>query len=126
MVAAVSGVETSVEQHGARVRFLVAVREPAYAERLLHMGYLPAEDGQRFATRWFAASAAAPRYYERFAASIEWMVLQSARLVPVPWQEALREAVSRLNRSGLTCGSTEARRWLFAGSKSSLETSTST
>lgn len=98
----VSELETSVEEQGGRARFLVAVREPAYRERLLHMGYLAAEDGHRLATRWFVASAATARYYQRFAASIESMVLQSARLVPVPWQAALQEALSRLSGSGLT------------------------
>lgn len=98
----VSELETSVEEQGGRARFLVAAREPAYRDRLLHMGYLPAGDGRRFATRWFVASPATGRYYQRFAASIEAMVLQSARLVPVPWHAALHEALSRLSRSGLT------------------------
>jgi hypothetical protein len=96
-----SGLETSVEEQSGRARFVVATREPVYRERLLHMGYLPAPDG-RFATRWFVASAATRRYYDRFAASIESMVLHSARLVPVPWQPALREVSRRLDGSGLS------------------------
>lgn len=98
----VSELETRVEEHDGQARFLVAAQDPTYRERLLHMGYLLVEDRDQFATRWFIASAATRRCYERFAASIESMVLQSARLVSVPWQEALHAAVSRLNRSGET------------------------
>lgn len=58
-----SELETSVEEQGGRARFLVAAHEPAYRERLLHMGYLPAEDRDRLATRWFVASADTGRYY---------------------------------------------------------------
>jgi hypothetical protein len=92
--------ETCFEEQGERTRFLVATDEPEYRERLLHMGYLRADD-DRFATRWFVASAATRSYYERFATSIESMVLQSARRVPVPWQDALREVLGRLRGSGL-------------------------
>jgi hypothetical protein len=42
------------------------------------------------------------RCYERFAASIESMVRQSARLVPAPCQAALHEVLSPLQGSGLT------------------------
>jgi hypothetical protein len=96
-----SELETSLEQQARQARFLVTASDPVYRARLLHMGYLPAEDG-RFATRWFVASASTPRYYARFTASIESMVLQSARLVPVPWEAALREALTRLHGSGLS------------------------
>jgi hypothetical protein len=98
----VSELQTSLEERDGRLRFLVAAREPTHRERLLHMGYLPAGDDYRFATRWYVGCAATRRYYERFAASIQSMVLQSARLVPVPWRAALREAVSRLDRSPLS------------------------
>jgi hypothetical protein len=47
-----------------------------------------------------------PGYYARFAASIEQMVLQSARLVAVPWERALLEFLRRTEGSAL-------RWWLY-------------
>jgi hypothetical protein len=66
-----------------------AVRDGAGAVEF--MAASPMESG--FTTRWFAASASTRRYYQRFAASIESMVLQSAGLLPVPWQAALHKAL---------------------------------
>lgn len=79
---------------------MVASADRLYLDRLAHLGYLPVDDG-RCATRWFESSPAVPRYYERFAASIEAMVMQSARLVPVPWERALVEFLRRVEGTGL-------------------------
>ncbi len=79
---------------------MVASADRLYLDRLAHLGYLPVDDG-RCATRWFESSPAVPRYYERFAASIEAMVMQSARLVPVPWERTLVEFLRRVEGTGL-------------------------
>ncbi len=63
-------------------------------------GYLPV-GGDRFPTRWFVRTGDVPRIYDRFAACIETMVLQSARLVPVPWDDALLEVLRRVEGEGL-------------------------
>jgi hypothetical protein len=78
----------------------VATDDPVYHERLVHMGYEPLGSG-RCATRWFARSPDLSRYFARFAASIEPMVLQSARLVRVPWEDALLEFLRRVQGRGL-------------------------
>jgi hypothetical protein len=96
---------TEIEWAGKRARFVVAASAPLYGDRLEHLGYLGIGDG-RFATRWFGASPDITRYYERFAASIEQMVLQSARAVAVPWEEALVETLERF-------AGTELRWWLY-------------
>lgn len=69
------------------------------------MGYGQVADG-RFATQWFREGAQVDRYFEHFAASIETMILQSARLVPVPWEDALLEFVRRVRGTAL-------RWWLY-------------
>lgn len=92
--------QTSVEERGGHARFIVATEDPLAQDRLVHMGYL-AIGNERFATRWFPPSANVRRYYDRFAASIEQMVLHSARLVPVPWEEALREVLHRVENTDL-------------------------
>jgi hypothetical protein len=92
---------TEVERVATRARFVISTDDSLYQERLEHLGYLGIDD-DRFATVWFADSASVPRFYERFASSIELMVLQSARLVAVPWDAALLEVVRRVESSGLT------------------------
>jgi hypothetical protein len=94
-----------IEWAGERGRFVVAASGALSGERLEHLGYLGIGDG-RFATRWFRASPGLSRYYERFTSSIEQMVLQSARVVAVPWEDALLETLQRL-------APTELRWWLY-------------
>jgi hypothetical protein len=91
---------TEIERVGERARFVVGASDRLYQDRLEHLGYLGIGD-DRFATRWFPDSPSIPRYYDRFAAAIEQMVRQSARLVPIPWEEALRELLRRIHGSGL-------------------------
>lgn len=92
---------TQIERAAERARFVTTASSPLYQDRLQHLGYL-AIGGRSFATAWFADSPDVPRYYERFAASIEEMVLQSARLVEVPWEDALMTFLRRLEGSGLS------------------------
>jgi hypothetical protein len=94
-----------IERQGDRSRFVVMTSDPLYQEGLEHLGYLAVGDA-RFATIWFPWSSSVPAYHERFAASIEAMVLQRARLVPVPWEEALLVFISRARGSDL-------RWWLY-------------
>jgi hypothetical protein len=91
---------TEIERVGERARFVVGASDRLYQDRLEHLGYLGI-GGDRFATRWFRDSPSIPRYHERFAASIEQMVLQSARLVRIPWEEGLLEFLRRIDDSGL-------------------------
>lgn len=99
------GVTTSIEHANGAVRFVVTTADALYQDRLDHLGYAGVGDG-RFATAWFPSSASACACYERFAASIEQMILQSARLVRVPWEDALQECLRRLE--GYT-----GRWWLY-------------
>src|SRR4051794_7256306 len=86
---------TALEDRGDRVRFAIATADPIASECLPHMGYLPTAPA-RFATRWFEPDAR--RLYARFSACIGPMVRQCARLEPVPWDDALLEALGRLRR----------------------------
>jgi hypothetical protein len=96
---------TKIERDADRARFVVTASDPLYQERLEHLGY-PAVDHARFATVWFPWSPTVPSYHERFAASIEAMVLQSARLAPALWENALLALIMRLN-------GTDLRWWLY-------------
>jgi hypothetical protein len=96
---------TEIERMGERARFVVGASDRLYQDRLEHLGYLGIGD-DRFATLWFPGTHRTAAYYERFAASIEPMVLQSARLVRVPWEDALLEFLRRVEGS-------ELRWWLY-------------
>jgi hypothetical protein len=98
-------VTTTIEEAGGRVRFVIAAEDPLYQDRLWRLGYAGI-GGHQFATAWFPDSATARACYPRFAMAIEPMVLQKARLVPVPWENALREALRRLE-------GTDLRWWLY-------------
>ena len=96
---------TAIEERDGRARFVLETASPLYQERLEHLGYGSIGD-DAFATPWFERSPRTQAYYERFAASIEQMMLQSARLVPVPWEEALREFLRQVD-------GVELKWWLY-------------
>jgi len=104
-VTGVPALTTELEEAGGRARFVISADDPLYQDRLPRLGY-GGIDGDRFATRWFPDPASARACYPRFAAAIEPMVLQKARLVPVPWEDALEEALRRLE-------GTELHWWLY-------------
>jgi hypothetical protein len=92
---------TSVEERCGTVRFVVATADQQTRELLASMGYLPADE-ERSVTRWFARSPAVYRYYERFAASVEQMVLQKAGRVAVPWETGLLQFLRRVRGTRLS------------------------
>jgi hypothetical protein len=102
------GVElsTSMELLGDVARFIVNTDNQLYQERLLHMGFQRA-DASCF-SRDLSATPDVRRIHENFSGHIEQMVLQSARVSAVPWDEALREFIRRVHGSGLD--------WFLSGS----------
>jgi hypothetical protein len=99
--------QTELERVPGRARFVIQTSDVVGQDRLEHLGYTR-EGTDRFATMWFADSPAVPGSFGRFSNSIEQMVLQSARLVPVPWDQALTTFLRRADGSGL--------RWWIYGS----------
>jgi hypothetical protein len=97
--AVLGAVATALEERDGGVRFVICTDDRRCRDVLPGMGYQPA--GDQFATRWFPRAADAARYYPRFAESVEPMLRQKLRLVPVPWEDALEEFVRRAEGSGL-------------------------
>src|SRR5262245_6232877 len=79
--------------------FVVTTRDPICQERLVHMGWQPA--GDNVYVRTLSASGDVTRIHENFRRHIKEMVLQSARLAPVPWEVALEEFLARVSGTGL-------------------------
>jgi hypothetical protein len=80
--------------------FVVTTTDPVCQERLAHMGWR--RTGIQTFSRLLSASGDVRRIHETFATHLEEMVLQSARLRPIRWQEALETFVERTEGTSLT------------------------
>lgn len=76
------------------VEFVVATGDPLCQDRLIKMGWQP--EGAGVFRRRLSNSGDVARIFANFDAHIEEMILQSAGLRPVRWQEALAEFVDRV------------------------------
>lgn len=101
-----AGLTTSVEIRDRVATYEVRSGDPLYQRRLLHMGFVPATVG-RFLRR-LSATGDVLRTHANFARHLEEMLLQSARLRPVPWWQALEVFLERVEGSQL--------RWFLYGS----------
>lgn len=97
---------TRLELQGDVARFIVDTDNAIYQERLVHMGFQRA-DAKSF-MRDLSATPGIRRIHDNFSRHLEAMVLQSARLGSVPWDEALTEFLRRVEGSGLD--------WFLSGS----------
>jgi hypothetical protein len=97
---------TSVQIRGDRAIYGVRTGNVLYQERLLHMGFVSSRE-DRF-VRNLSASGDVERTHRNFAAHLEEMLLQSARLRPVRWEETLELFLSRVKNIPL--------RWFLYGS----------
>lgn len=101
-----AGLATSVEIGDGQAIYEVRTGDPLYRERLRHMGFDPAA-ADRFVRR-LSVSGDVLRTHARFARHLQEMLLQSARLRPVRWQQALEVFLERVEGSRL--------RWFLYGS----------
>jgi len=79
--------------------FMVTTRDPICQERIVHMGWQP--EGDNVYVRKLSASIDITRIHEHFRRHLKDMVLQSARLRPVPWDAALEEFLARVEDTSL-------------------------
>jgi hypothetical protein len=99
-------ISTELETADQIAKYVVTTDNPVYQDRLAHMGFM--RTGLDSFERSFAASRSVPRIHANFARHLEKMVRQSARLDPVPWEEALTEFLRRAEGTGLV--------WFLSGS----------
>lgn len=100
MADAARKLTTRLRLVGEIAEFIVITDDPIYQDRIVHMGWWPADD-HSFVRR-LSVSQDVERIHENFARHLEEMVLQSARLRPVAWQAALEEFLARVDGTGLS------------------------
>jgi hypothetical protein len=85
---------TSLEllDHGAR--FEVMTANPVYRQQLVQAGFQKASDA--LFVRYVDSPSGLQEIFENFSRHIEEILLQHARLEPVPWESALREFLRRV------------------------------
>ncbi len=92
--------KTLYQRSGAYVSFILAGVHPAYHEVLRHLGYAEVAGG--FAKTYRGDTPHLERIYETFARHAEAMVLQAARVQPVPWERALMSFLELVEGHELT------------------------
>ncbi|HEX3889090.1 MAG TPA: hypothetical protein VHW05_16500 [Phenylobacterium sp.] len=97
---------TSVRLRGDRSIYEVQTANALYRDRLQHMGFAPAGEGGF--RRDLSATGDVLRTHRNFARHLEEMLLQSARLRPVPWEDTLDLILRRVQGTRL--------RWFLYGS----------
>jgi hypothetical protein len=86
--------KTLLRTEGTRTLFIIADLDPAYAEVTQALDYEETPAG--FAKSFPANTPHLAAIFERFSLCAEEMVLQAANVRPVPWEEALRALLERI------------------------------
>jgi hypothetical protein len=98
--------KTILKTEGAVTSFIITNLDPAYHEAMGELYYIPAEDG--FAKSYPANTPHIDRIYRNFTRYAEEMILQTARVHPVPWDKALYTYLQIIENESLD--------WWLAGS----------
>jgi hypothetical protein len=93
---------------GDQTSFIVAEADPACFQALRDLAFTETADG--FARSFPSASPLLDRAYDNFALDAEEMILQTARLRPVPWDRALEAFLSIVESEAM------AMTWWLVGS----------
>jgi len=91
---------TTLRMHRDVADFVVTTTDPVCQERIVHMGWH--RSGVDTFSRVLSASGDVRRIHRTFATHLEEMVLQSARLRPIRWQDALATFTERTEGTSLT------------------------
>ncbi|HMN27673.1 MAG TPA: hypothetical protein PKE45_05905, partial [Caldilineaceae bacterium] len=75
---------TICETDGEQTAFILAELEPQYHQVAHDLAYTPHPKG--FAKLYPADTPGLAQIYRHFASSAEALILQAARVVPVPWE----------------------------------------
>jgi hypothetical protein len=86
--------------------FIISDLDPIYDDAVRELFFLPHEDG--FAKTYPATTPHLDVFYRHFAHTLEEMVLQTARIHPAPWEQALLALLQKVEQEDI--------QWYLAGS----------
>lgn len=98
--------KTRLVKSAGTTSFVIEELDPAFREEVLGLFYTPLQDG--FAKQFPASTPHLGRIYQRFATYAEEMILQSAGLLPVLWENAFSSFLDIIEG--------ESIKWRLAGS----------
>jgi hypothetical protein len=98
--------KTSYRTEGEKTYFLLSDLDPHGQEGVRNLAFTPYEDG--LAKAYPTDTPHLEVFYQQFARAAEAMILQSARVQPVPWEAALQALLLRLEGQHI--------HWWLAGS----------
>ena len=98
--------KTKLKTDGETTAFIIRELEPEYHDIALGLFYLPFEDG--FAKQFPSDTPHLEQIYRNFERYAEEVILQTARLRPVPWEKALTDILKIIESVSV--------QWRIAGS----------
>ena len=98
--------KTLCRTEGMQTSFIISDLDPAYYNAVRELSFTPHEDG--FAKTFPANAPHLDIFYRHFARTAEEIVLQTARIHPAPWEQALLALLQKVAGQGL--------QWYLAGS----------
>jgi hypothetical protein len=85
---------------GTQTAFIIADLDPAYHQAARDLAYSPVPEG--FAKTYPADTPHLDQIYRNFARYAEPMILQTARVAPVPWEQALHAYLDHIAGAPIT------------------------
>ena len=101
-----NAMKTLCSTEGMQTSFIISDLNPAYYDAIRELFFTPHEYG--FAKTYLANTPHLDIFYQHFARTAEEMVLQTARIHPAPWEQALLALMQKVAGQGL--------QWYLAGS----------
>src|SRR5260370_34188286 len=98
--------KTLCRTEGMQPSLIISALDPAYYNAVRELFFTPHEDG--FAKTFPANAPHLDIFYRHFARTAEEIVLQTARIHPAPWEQALLALLEKVAGQGL--------QWYLAGS----------
>lgn len=91
---------------GMQTSFIISDLDPIYNDAVRELFFTPHEDG--FAKTFSANTPHLDIFYRHFAQTLEEVILQTARIHPAPWEQALLTFMQKVEQQDI--------QWYLAGS----------
>src|SRR5258708_1359469 len=94
-----NAMKTLCRTEGMQTSFIISDLDPAYYNAVRELFFTPHEDG--FAKTFPSNAQLLDIFYRHFARTAEEIVLQTARIHPAPWEQALLALLEKVAGQGL-------------------------